>query len=111
MLTWDDNVKPSSVAADGAAFKFLPPLFVALRSETSFPLRAPIVQSVQQYLTPQTTTPRDTMASSASMFEVYLRYIANRSAVRVGMKTPPAERIIFETRVIEYQARGTLSWN
>ena len=51
------------------------------------------------------------MASSASMFEVYLRYIANRSAVRVGMKTPPTERIIFETRVIEYQTRGTLSWN
>jgi ribonucleoside-diphosphate reductase beta chain len=64
---------------------------------------------------------------NAAMFKEYLRYVANRRAVQIGLDPlfPQAtnpfpwmsemvdlkkERNFFETRVIEYQSGGALSW-
>ena len=65
---------------------------------------------------------------NASMFKRYLRYIANRRATQIGLETLfpneenpfpwmsemidlKKERNFFETRVIEYQTGGALSWD
>ena len=65
---------------------------------------------------------------NASMFKGYLRYIANRRAQQIGLETLfpneenpfpwmsemidlKKERNFFETRVIEYQSGGALSWD
>jgi ribonucleoside-diphosphate reductase beta chain len=62
------------------------------------------------------------------MFKAYLRFIANRRAQQIGIDLPYApednpfpwmsemidlkkERNFFETRVIEYQTGGALSWD
>jgi ribonucleoside-diphosphate reductase beta chain len=73
--------------------------------------------------------PRGVLGMNASMFKGYLRYIANRRAHadRTGCALFPneenpfpwmsemidlkKERNFFETRVIEYQSGGALSWD
>ena len=81
-----------------------------------------------EYQYAQDTMPRGVLGMNASMFKGYLRYIANRRAVQIGIdamfpheENPfpwmsemidlKKERNFFETRVIEYQTGGTLSWD
>ncbi len=73
------------------------------------------------------TMPRGILGMNASMFEEYIHFIANRRFLQIGLpeqyagaKNPfpwmsemldlKKEKNFFETRVIEYQAGGTLSW-
>lgn len=73
------------------------------------------------------TMPRGILGLNADMFKEYLRYIANRRFAQIGLPeqfpgvTNPfpwmsemmdlkKEKNFFETRVIEYQAGGTLKW-
>lgn len=91
-----------------------------------------IIQLVKEGVELEYAYARDTMPSgilgmNASMFEDYLQFIANRRLVQIGLpeQYPGAEnpfpwmsemmdlkkeKNFFETRVIEYQAGGTLSW-
>ena len=74
------------------------------------------------------TMPRGVLGLNASMFHDYLHFIANRRCNQIGIPdifpgaTNPfpwmsemmdlkKEKNFFETRVIEYQAGGTLSWD
>lgn len=74
------------------------------------------------------TMPRGILGLNANMFKDYLQYIANRRCIQIGLieQYPGAinpfpwmsemmdlnkEKNFFETRVIEYQAGGTLSWD
>lgn len=74
------------------------------------------------------TMPRGILGLNAEMFKDYLQYIANRRCVQIGLseqypgvKNPfpwmsemmdlKKEKNFFETRVIEYQAGGTLKWD
>lgn len=74
------------------------------------------------------TMPRGILGLNANMFKDYLQYIANRRCAQIGLpeQYPGAvnpfpwmsemmdlkkEKNFFETRVIEYQAGGTLSWD
>jgi ribonucleoside-diphosphate reductase beta chain len=74
------------------------------------------------------TMPRGVLGLNAPMFKEYLRYIANRRCQQIGLDAlhPGAanpfpwmsemidlkkERNFFETRVIEYQTGGALSWD
>lgn len=74
------------------------------------------------------TMPRGILGLNAAMFQEYLHYIANRRLNQIGLpdQYPGAEnpfpwmsemidlkkeKNFFETRVIEYQAGGTLSWD
>ncbi len=74
------------------------------------------------------TMPRGILGLNAEMFKDYLQYIANRRLVQIGLpeqyagvKNPfpwmsemmdlKKEKNFFETRVIEYQAGGTLKWD
>jgi ribonucleoside-diphosphate reductase beta chain len=74
------------------------------------------------------TMPRGILGLNADMFKDYLRYIANRRFAQIGLAeqfpgvTNPfpwmsemmdlkKEKNFFETRVIEYQAGGTLKWD
>jgi ribonucleoside-diphosphate reductase beta chain len=74
------------------------------------------------------TMPRGILGMNAGMFKDYLQYIANRRMAQVGLKeqypgaTNPfpwmsemmdlsKEKNFFETRVIEYQTGGALSWD
>src|SRR5690349_1464170 len=80
-----------------------------------------------EYRYAEDTKPRGVLGMNASMFKGYLRYIANRRAVQIGLpelfpneENPfpwmsemidlKKERNFFETRVIEYQSGGALSW-
>lgn len=73
------------------------------------------------------TMPRGILGLNAEMFKDYLQYIANRRCAQIGLaeqypgvKNPfpwmsemmdlKKEKNFFETRVIEYQAGGTLKW-
>ena len=73
------------------------------------------------------TMPRGILGMNSEMFKDYLQYIANRRFSQIGLpkQYPGAtnpfpwmsemldlkkEKNFFETRVIEYQAGGTLSW-
>ncbi len=73
------------------------------------------------------TMPRGILGLNANMFREYLQYIANRRFAQIGLpeQYPGAnnpfpwmsemidlkkEKNFFETRVIEYQTGGTLSW-
>jgi ribonucleoside-diphosphate reductase beta chain len=73
------------------------------------------------------TMPRGVLGLNAEMFSNYVKYIANRRCAQIGLpeQYPGAENTFpwmsemmdlkkeknfFETRVIEYQAGGTLSW-
>jgi len=81
-----------------------------------------------EYKYAEDTMPRGVLGMNASMFKGYLRYIANRRATQIGLEPlyPNAEnpfpwmsemidlkkeRNFFETRVIEYQSGGALSWD
>lgn len=74
------------------------------------------------------TMPRGVLGMNASMFQEYLQYIANRRLAQIGLpeQFPGAnnpfpwmseimdlkkEKNFFETRVIEYQTGGALSWD
>jgi ribonucleoside-diphosphate reductase beta chain len=81
-----------------------------------------------EYRYAEDTMPRGVLGLNAPMFKEYLRYIANRRCQQIGLETlfPGAtnpfpwmsemidlkkERNFFETRVIEYQTGGALSWD
>ena len=81
-----------------------------------------------EYRYAEDTMPRGVLGLNASMFKGYLRYIANRRATQIGLEqlfpneeNPfpwmsemidlKKERNYFETRVIEYQSGGALSWD
>ena len=74
------------------------------------------------------TMPIGILGLNASMFEDYLKFIANRRCAQIGLseKYPGAsnpfpwmsevldlkkEKNFFETRVTEYQTGGTLNWD
>jgi ribonucleoside-diphosphate reductase beta chain len=80
-----------------------------------------------EYAYAEDTMPRGVLGLNAPMFKGYLRYIANRRAQQIGIEplfgaedNPfpwmsemidlKKERNFFETRVIEYQTGGALSW-
>lgn len=81
-----------------------------------------------EYAYAEDTMPRGVLGMNAAMFKTYLRYIANRRAQQIGLnpmfpneENPfpwmsemidlKKERNFFETRVIEYQTGGSLSWD
>jgi ribonucleoside-diphosphate reductase beta chain len=81
-----------------------------------------------EYAYAEDTMPRGVLGLNAAMFKGYLRFIANRRAVQIGLdplfpneENPfpwmsemidlKKERNFFETRVIEYQSGGALSWD
>jgi ribonucleoside-diphosphate reductase beta chain len=81
-----------------------------------------------EYRYAEDTMPRGVLGLNAPMFKEYLRYIANRRCQQIGLEQlyPGAinpfpwmsemidlkkERNFFETRVIEYQTGGALSWD
>jgi ribonucleoside-diphosphate reductase beta chain len=81
-----------------------------------------------EYRYAEDTMPRGVLGLNAPMFKEYLRFIANRRCQQIGVETPypgatnpfpwmsemidlKKERNFFETRVIEYQTGGALSWD
>ncbi|RTL55981.1 MAG: ribonucleotide-diphosphate reductase subunit beta [Rhodocyclaceae bacterium] len=81
-----------------------------------------------EYAYAEDTMPRGVLGLNASMFKGYLRYIANRRCQQIGLdamftgeENPfpwmaemidlKKEKNFFETRVIEYQTGGALSWD
>jgi ribonucleoside-diphosphate reductase beta chain len=81
-----------------------------------------------EYRYAEDTMPRGVLGLNAPMFKEYLRYIANRRCQQIGaeqmyqgagnpfpwmseMIDLKKERNFFETRVIEYQTGGALSWD
>jgi len=92
-------------------------------------IRALFLEAVElEYRYAEDTMPRGVLGLNASMFKGYLRYIANRRAQQIGLDPLFAseenpfpwmsemidlkkERNFFETRVIEYQTGGALSWD
>lgn len=81
-----------------------------------------------EYAYAEDTMPRGVLGLNAAMFKGYLRFIANRRAVQIGLdplfpneENPfpwmsemidlKKERNFFETRVIEYQSGGALNWD
>ena len=92
-------------------------------------LKALFLQAVDlEYRYAEDTMPRGVLGLNAPMFKGYLRFIANRRAVQIGLdplfpneENPfpwmsemidlKKERNFFETRVTEYQTGGTLSWD
>ena len=80
-----------------------------------------------EYRYAEDTMPRGVLGLNATMFKGYLRFIANRRAVQIGLEplfpneeNPfpwmsemidlKKERNFFETRVTEYQTGGALNW-
>ena len=92
-------------------------------------IRALFLQAVElEYRYAEDTMPRGVLGLNAPMFKGYLRFIANRRAQQIGLEPMFAtednpfpwmsemidlkkERNFFETRVIEYQTGGALSWD
>lgn len=92
-------------------------------------IKALFLQAVElEYRYAEDTMPRGVLGLNASMFKGYLRYIANRRAQQIGLEALfpneenpfpwmsemidlKKERNFFETRVIEYQTGGALSWD
>jgi ribonucleoside-diphosphate reductase beta chain len=92
-------------------------------------IKALFMQAVElEYRYAEDTMPRGVLGLNASMFKGYLRYIANRRATQIGLEALfpneenpfpwmsemidlKKERNFFETRVIEYQSGGALSWD
>lgn len=88
-----------------------------------------ILEGVElEYQYAKDTMPRGILGLNAEMFKHYLQYIANRRFAQIGLpeQFPGAkntfpwmsemmdlkkEKNFFETRVIEYQAGGTLKWD
>lgn len=81
-----------------------------------------------EYQYAKDTMPRGILGLNAEMFKDYLQYIANRRCAQIGLPEQYAsvtnpfpwmsemmdlkkEKNFFETRVIEYQAGGTLQWD
>ena len=81
-----------------------------------------------EYRYAEDTMPRGVLGLNASMFKGYLRYIANRRSQQINLDPIFAaeenpfpwmsemvdlkkERNFFETRVLEYQTGGALSWD
>lgn len=81
-----------------------------------------------EYQYAKDTMPRGILGLNAEMFKDYLQYIANRRCSQIGLpeqypgaKNPfpwmsemmdlKKEKNFFETRVIEYQAGGSLQWD
>ncbi|HYJ19420.1 MAG TPA: ribonucleotide-diphosphate reductase subunit beta [Burkholderiales bacterium] len=81
-----------------------------------------------EYRYAEDTMPRGVLGLNAPMFKEYLRYISNRRSQQIGLEplfegvSNPfpwmaemidlkKERNFFETRVIEYQTGGALSWD
>ncbi len=81
-----------------------------------------------EYAYAEDTMPRGVLGLNASQFKEYLRFIANRRCQQIGLDelfpgaTNPfpwmaemidlkKEKNFFETRVIEYQTGGALSWD
>ena len=81
-----------------------------------------------EYRYAEDTMPRGVLGLNASMFKEYLRFIANRRCQQIGLDILFAdasnpfpwmsemidlkkEKNFFETRVIEYQTGGVLSWD
>ena len=81
-----------------------------------------------EYAYAEDTMPRGVLGLNAPMFKSYLRFVANRRAQQIGLdalfpqeENPfpwmsemidlKKERNFFETRVIEYQTGGALSWD
>jgi ribonucleoside-diphosphate reductase beta chain len=81
-----------------------------------------------EYRYAEDTMPRGVLGLNAPMFKEYLRFIANRRCQQIGVEPlyPGAnnpfpwmselidlkkEKNFFETRVIEYQTGGALSWD
>jgi ribonucleoside-diphosphate reductase beta chain len=81
-----------------------------------------------EYAYAEDTMPRGVLGLNAPMFKEYLRFICNRRCQQIGLDVmyPGAsnpfpwmsemidlkkERNFFETRVIEYQTGGALSWD
>jgi ribonucleoside-diphosphate reductase beta chain len=92
-------------------------------------IRSLFLQAVElEYRYAEDTMPRGVLGLNAAMFKGYLRFIANRRAVQIGLdalfpneENPfpwmsemidlKKERNFFETRVTEYQTGGALSWD
>jgi ribonucleoside-diphosphate reductase beta chain len=92
-------------------------------------IKALFMKAVElEYRYAEDTMPRGVLGLNASMFKGYLRYIANRRATQIGLEAMfpneenpfpwmsemidlKKERNFFETRVIEYQSGGALSWD
>ncbi len=81
-----------------------------------------------EYQYAKDTMPRGILGMNSDMFKEYLEFIANRRCIQIGLpeQYPGAEnpfpwmsemmdlkkeKNFFETRVIEYQAGGTLQWD
>jgi ribonucleoside-diphosphate reductase beta chain len=81
-----------------------------------------------EYAYAEDTMPRGVLGLNAPMFKEYLRFVANRRCQQIGLEQlyPGAsnpfpwmselidlkkEKNFFETRVIEYQTGGALSWD
>ncbi|MBB3220687.1 ribonucleotide-diphosphate reductase subunit beta [Pseudoduganella umbonata] len=81
-----------------------------------------------EYRYAEDTMPRGVLGLNAAMFKGYLRFIANRRAVQIGLEPMfdqdenpfpwmsemidlKKERNFFETRVTEYQTGGALNWD
>ena len=81
-----------------------------------------------EYAYAEDTMPRGVLGLNAPMFKSYLRFIANRRCMQIGIdplfpqeENPfpwmaemidlKKERNFFETRVIEYQTGGALNWD
>ena len=98
-------------------------------SEFKAEIKALFQKAVElEYRYAEDTMPRGVLGLNASMFKGYLRYIANRRATQIGLEALfpneenpfpwmsemidlKKERNFFETRVIEYQSGGALSWD
>lgn len=92
-------------------------------------IKALFLKAVElEYRYAEDTMPRGVLGLNASMFKGYLRYIANRRAVQIGLEAlfpneenpfPWMSEMIdlkketnfFEGRVTEYQSGGALEWN
>ena len=81
-----------------------------------------------EYRYAEDTMPRGVLGLNAPMFKEYLRFVANRRCQQIGLEIPypgannpfpwmsemidlKKEKNFFETRVIEYQTGGALSWD
>ena len=98
-------------------------------SEFKAEIKSLFEQAVElEYRYAEDPMPRGVLGMNASMFKGYLRYIANRRATQIGLEALypneenpfpwmsemidlKKERNFFETRVIEYQSGGALSWD
>jgi len=92
-------------------------------------IRSLMLKGVElEYRYAEDTMPRGVLGLNAPMFKEYLRFVANRRCQQIGLDplfpgaTNPfpwmsemidlkKEKNFFETRVIEYQTGGALSWD